>query len=64
MVGRDIQQDGDIGTEVVHIVQLEGAELNDIVGMRVLCHLQCQGVTDIACQADVISRILEDVIDE
>ena len=39
MVGRDIQQNGNIGTEVIHIVQLERRQLDDVILMRLLSHL-------------------------
>ena len=42
MVRCDIQQDGDIGTEVVHIVELERTQFDDIIFVRLLCHLQSQ----------------------
>ena len=64
MVGGDIQQDGDIGPEVVHIVQLEGAELDDIILVRILSHLQRQRVADIACETGIIACLLEDMIDQ
>ena len=42
MVWSDVQQHGNIGTEVIHIVELEGTEFNDIIFMRVLRNLQSQ----------------------
>ena len=42
MIGSDIQQNSNVGTEIIHIVQLEGRQLNNIVSMRVFCYLQSQ----------------------
>ena len=42
VVWRDVQQDGDVGTEVIHVVQLERAEFDDVVFVRVFGDLQCQ----------------------
>ena len=39
MVGCDIQQDGNVGTEVVHIIQLEGTQLDDIVFVGIFSNL-------------------------
>ena len=64
MVGGDVQQNGDVGAEVIHVVQLERAQLNHIIGMRVFCHLQGKAVADVACQTYIIACILEDVVDE
>ena len=64
MVRRDIQQDGDIRTEIVHIVELETAEFDDIILMRFLCYLQGEGVTDVTCQSCIIACLLEDMVDE
>ena len=42
MVGRDVQQNGNVGTEVIHVVKLEGTEFDDVVLVRLLSHLQGQ----------------------
>ena len=64
MVWRDIEQDGDISTEVVHIIQLERTEFDDIVLMRIFCHLQSQRIADITCEAGIITRLLENMVDQ
>ena len=64
MVWRDVQQDGDVGTEVVHVVQLERAQFYDIVFVRILGHLKCQRVSDIAGQTCIVACFLEDVVDQ
>ena len=48
----DVHQYGNVGTEVIHIVQLEGTQL------------QGQTVADVAGEADVQACTLEDVINE
>ena len=42
MVWRNIKQNSDIGTEIVHIIELERGQLNDIVFMWILSNLQGQ----------------------
>ncbi len=64
MVRGDIQQDGDIGTEIVHIIQLETAELDDIILMWILCYLKSEGVANVACQSSIVTSLLEDMVDE
>ena len=64
MVRRNVQQHGNIGTEVIHIVQLERRELDDVVFMGFFCHLQSQRVADVASQSCVIASSLEYMIDE
>ena len=64
MVRRDVEQNGDVGAEVVHVVQLETAQLDDVVCVRIFGDLQGEAVADVACQPGIVSGILEDVIDE
>ena len=64
MVGRNIQQDSDIGTEIVHVIKLERAQFDDIILMRILCHLKGQGITYIACQSCIVACLLENMIDQ
>ncbi len=42
MVRRDIEQNGNIGTEIIHIIELERGQLNDVIFMRILSNLQGQ----------------------
>lgn len=58
----DVHQYGNVGTEVIHIVQLEGTQLNDVVIMLLRGYLQGQAVADVAGEADVQACTLEDVI--
>ena len=64
MVGRDIQQNGDVGTEIIHIVELETAEFDNVIIMRLLCYLQGEGVADVTCQSGIITSLLKDMVDE
>ncbi len=64
MVGRDVHQNGNVRTEVVHVIQLETRQLYHIVVEMLLCHLQCQASADVASQAHVIACLLQDVVDE
>ena len=64
MIGCDVHQDGNVCTEVVHIVQLERTQLYDVVVVLLRCHLQCKAVTNIASQSNVQTCTLEDMIDQ
>ena len=64
MVGRDVQEHGDVGAEVIHVVQLEGGKFDDVVLVRCFCHLQCEAVADVSGESDVHPRFPADVIDE
>ncbi|OAV74510.1 hypothetical protein Barb7_01987 [Bacteroidales bacterium Barb7] len=64
MVGGDIQQDGDVGFEVVHIVQLKAAQLNHINCVRVFRHLQGKAVAYVSGKTNVRTRLLQYMIDE
>ncbi len=64
MVWSDVEQDCHVGTELIHVVELETAQLDDIVLMRSLCHLQGQTLSDIASQTYIIASRLDDVIDQ
>ena len=55
----DVHQYGNVGTEVIHIVQLEGTQLNDVVIMLLRGYLQGQAVADVAGEADVQACTLE-----
>ena len=62
MIGGDVQKNGDVRLEVIHIIQLETAQLDDIHLMRVFRHLQRQAVAHIASQAHIQSGLLQDMI--
>ena len=62
MVWSDVEQDGHIGTELIHIVELETAQLDDVVLMRSFSHLKGQTLSDVACQTYIIASRLDDVV--
>ena len=64
VIGRDVEQNGNVGTEVVHVVELERTQFDDIVLVRFLSHLESKTLTDISGQSHVVSGTLEDVIDQ
>jgi len=64
MVRGNVHQNGDIGAELIHIVQLEGAEFDNIIVVLLHGHLQGKAVADVACQPYIQSRTLEDVVNE
>ena len=64
MVWSDVEQDCHVGTEFVHVVKLETAQLDDVVLVRSFCHLQRQTLADIASQSYIVSSRLDDVIDQ
>ena len=64
MIGRNIQKNGDIRTEIIHIIQLEGTEFNDVVFVRVFSYLQRQRVADVTSKSGIIACFLEDMIDK
>ena len=55
VVGRDVHQDGYVGAEVIHIVELEAGQFDDVVFVRVLCHLECQTPAYIAGQSGIVA---------
>ena len=62
MIGRDVEQNGNISAKIVHIVQLKTAQLYNIIFMRVLSYLQSQTSSYVSCQSYIISRRLKDMI--
>ena len=62
MVRSNVQQNSNIGTEIVHIVKLEGTQFDDVILVWILCHLECQRITDITSQTSIISSLLENVV--
>ena len=65
MVGRNVQQYGDVCPELVHVVELETAKLDDVVVVvPPLGNLQGEAPAYVACQPYVVACIPEDVVDE
>ena len=64
MVGRDVEQYGNAGPETVHVVQLETAQFYHIVVIIFLGYLQGQALADIPGQPDIVTRFLEDMVNQ
>ena len=64
MVRSNIHQYGYIRTEVIHIIQLERTQFDNIIVMVVFGYLQSQALADIACQTYIQTCTLEDMVDE
>ena len=64
MVGGDIHQNGHIGTEVVHSVQLERTQLQNIPLTGCGGHLKSETLAYITAQTNVTTRIAHNLIDE
>ena len=62
MVGGDVQQNGDVCVEVVHVVELERAKLYDVVLVWVFGHLQRKASPYVSCQSGIVASLLEDVV--
>ena len=64
MVRRDIQNHSDVSLEVIHVVELETAQLHDIHIVFLRSHLQRKARPHIAGKTYVEARILQNVIGE
>ena len=64
MVGSYVHQHADVSPEIIHIVELERAYLQDIPLMVAFSHLQCIASSYVASESYVQSCLLHDVIDE
>ena len=64
MVWSDVEQDGHIGTELIHIVELETAQLDDVVLMREF--QPPEGPDSFRCchQTYIIASRLDDVVNQ
>ena len=62
MVGGDVHDDGYSGLEVIHILELETGEFDDIDIMLLASHLKSHALANISSQADIQSCRLEDMI--
>ena len=63
-VGRNIHQHGNVGAELIHVIQLERTELNHVVIMLIRGHLQSKTLANVACQSYIQTCTLENVINE
>ena len=64
VVGRNIHQHGNVGAELIHVIQLERTELNHVVIMLIRGHLQSKALANVACQSYIQTYTLENVINE
>ena len=64
VVRRYIEQDGDVRLEIVHVVELERTQFDDVVVMLLAGDLQGERVADIAGEADVEACVAEDIVDK
>ena len=64
MVGRNVQQDGHVGSEIIHIVELERRQFNNIVFVWLFCDLQGERMSNVSCQSGIVSGSLEYMVDE
>ena len=64
MVGGYVQKHRNIGTELIHVVKLETAQLYNVVILITLSNLQCQATADVSGQAYIESCLAENVIYE
>ena len=62
VVRRDVGDDGDICLEVVYIVKLEAAELEDIDVVLLRSYLVGIALSDVSAESDVQSGLLEKMI--
>ncbi len=64
MIGCDVHQHGNIGTELIHIIQLERAELNHIIIMLVCGYLQGKTFTYVTGQSHIQTCTFENVVNK
>ncbi len=64
VVGRDVEDDGDVGLEVVHIFKLETRKFDNIDFVGVACHLIGETVAHVSGEAHVDTRFLKNVVGE
>ena len=64
MVGRNVQQNGNVGTEVEHIVQLKRREFDHVPVYIAFGYLQRETASDVAGEAYVKAGLLQDMINE
>ena len=62
MVGRYIQQDGDIRLKVIHVVELKTTQFDHVDGVRIFSHLKSEAVPDVPRKPCVHSCLPEDVV--
>jgi hypothetical protein len=53
MIRGDVGEDGDVGTEVEHVVELETGQFNDVVSVRRFSNLKREAMSDVAGEPTV-----------
>ena len=64
VVGRDVHQHTHVGTEVVHAIELERAQLQHIPVKLLGCHLIGKALADVAAKGNVEARIAHNLVDQ
>ena len=64
MVGSDVEQNGYISLELVHVVELETAKFDDVVVVLLLGYLKGEAVADVSCQSGIQASLLEYVVNQ
>ena len=62
MIGSDVQKNGCVGTEIIHIVELKRANLDDIVCMWSLSNLQCEAFSYVSCKRNIVTCFFKDMV--
>ena len=62
MVGCNVHDDRDVGLEVIHVVQLETGQFDDVVVKVLRGHLVGQRLTHISCQTYIETSLLQDMV--
>ena len=62
MIRSNVHQDGNVSTEIIHIVQLETTQLDDVVVVVTFSNLKSKALSDIAGQTYIQSCFLENVV--
>ncbi len=64
VVGGDVHQHSDVGTEIIHVLQLERAEFHNIDVVFVFGDLPCQRTSYIACKPCVDACLAQDMVNQ
>ncbi len=64
VVGRNVGDDGDIGPEIIAVVQLEAADFQDIIIEMFRGYLVGVALADVAAQPHVQACVLQQVVDQ
>ncbi len=62
MIRGDVHYDGDVGLEIIHVLELEAGELYHVVIMVGACHLIGEAASHVAGESHIQPCLLEDVV--